>query len=412
MRAKRFVASFMTLALLVLAGCSGKTTAPTTAPATTPTPAPAKEPVELLIWSKFQNEIEVVKTLSAKWATQTGNKVTVIYFEQGFQEFLTIATAGKGPDVYFGLPHDNLGTFQKAGLLDAVPAGVLTNADYSKVALDAVSYDGKLFAVPVTIEAVGLIYNKALVATAPKTYDEFLKVAKEKGFAYDARNFFFTYGFIGGSGGYVFENKGGTLDPKSVGFATDGGKAGLQLVSDLVHVHKLMPADVNYDLMQGQFEAGKIGMMLNGPWGIDGAKKAKIDVAVAPMPSLPNGKAFNPFVGVYAGFVSADSKKKAASWDYMKFMLANSPIDLFKAGSRLPANTKLQASPEVKADALAQGFIASASNGTPMPNIPAMSQVWDPGATMLSVVLDKKANVATATADAVKAINERVAGMK
>lgn len=96
----------------------------------------------------------------------------------------------------------------------------------------------------------------------------------------------------------------------------------------------------------------------------------------------------------------------------MKFMLDNAPVDLFKAGSRLPANTKFQGSAEVKADALGQGFIASANNGTPMPNIPAMAQVWEPAASMISVPLDKKADVNKATADAVKALNERVEAMK
>lgn len=397
------------LAAGVLAGCTSKTEAPKT----TTTPAPeAKKSVEITVWTKFQNETDAVKKVSEEWAKKTGNKVNVIYFEQGFQEFLPIAAAGKGPDVYFGLPHDNLGTFQKAGLLDAVPAGTLNASDYHKVSIDAVSFDGKMYAVPVTTEAVALIYNKKLVPEAPKTWDDFIKVAKEKGFAYDVRNFYFSYGFIGGSGGFVFESKGGALDPKSVGLGNDGGKAGLQLVADLSFKHGLFPADANYDYMQGRFEGGKLGMMLNGPWGIDGAKKANIDVAVAPMPTLPNGKPFNPFVGVYAGFVASASQKKEASWDYLKYMLENAPLPMYTAGKRLPAKLAFQQSPEVKADAIGQGFLASAANGTPMPNIPAMSTVWDPAASMISLVLDKKADVNKATADAVKAINERVAALK
>lgn len=399
------------LAAGVLAGCGGK---PTEAPKTDdkPAEAPKKQAIEITVWTKFQNEMEAVKKASDEWAQKTGNKVNVIYFEQGFQEFLPIAAAGKGPDVYFGLPHDNLGTFQKAGLLDAVPPGTLNASDYPKVAVDAVSYDGKMFAVPVTVEAVALIYNKKLVPEAPKTWDDFLKVAKEKGFAYDARSFYFTYGFIGGHGGFVFESKGGSLDAKSVGLANDGGKAGLQLVADLVFKHNLFPADVNYDYMQGRFEGGKLGMMLNGPWGIDGAKKANIDVAVAPMPTLPNGKPFNPFVGVYAGFVASASQKKEASWDYLKFMLDNAPLKMYAVGKRLPAKTAFQQSAEVKADAIGQGFIASVVNGTPMPNIPAISAVWDPTGSMISLVFDKKADVAQATTAAVKAINEGVAALK
>lgn len=419
MRSKRWIAGFMAAALLVLAGCAGSTKKeePTPAATTTPAPAPASEapkkaPVELTVWTKFEKAQDIVKQVSADWAAKTGNKVNVIYFEQSFQEFLPIAAAGKGPDVYFGLPHDNLGTFQKAGLLEAVPNGIMNDSDFPKGAIESVSYDGKKYAVPVTIEALGLIYNKKLVPAPPKTYDEFLTVAKEKGFAFDAANFYFAYGFLAGNGGFVFEQKGGALDPKSVGLGNDGSKAGLKLIHDLAHTHKLFPADVNYDYMQGNFEAGKIGMMLNGPWGIDGVKKANIDVGVAPMPTLPNGKPFAPFIGVYAGFVASASQKKEAAWDYMKYMLENAPLKMYPVGKRLPAMTKQANDPIVTSDPLTAGFVASAASGTPMPNIPEVAAMWSPGADMLRIILDNKAPIDQASADAVAKINEAVKAQK
>lgn len=424
MRSKRFISGIMALLLVVLAGCgaggTGSSTAkpgetykaPATGNATLQAPTSDKSATELVVWTKFENEAAVVKQISAEWAAKTGNKVIVEYFQPGFQEYLTIAAAGKGPDVYFGIPHDNLGTFHKAGFLDPVPANVIKDSDFSKGAIDAVSYDGKKFAVPVTVEAIALMYNKKLVPTPPKTWDEFLKVAKEKGFAYDARNFYFSYGFIGGNGGFVFENKGGALDPKSVGLGTAGAQAGLQTIVDLVHTHKLFPADAGYDYMQGNFEAGKIGMILNGPWGVDGAKKAGVDLAVAPMPTLANGKPFNPFIGVYAAFVAADSKKKAVAWEYVKYMTEQATPDMFKVGKRLPAKLSLQEINYIKDDPISNGYIQSANNGTPMPNIPAMAVVWSPAADMLGLALDRKGTIAQVTSDAVKKINEGVASQK
>ena len=34
----------------------------------------------------------------------------------------------QGPDIMFGLAHDNLGTFQKAGLLAEVPEGIINDS--------------------------------------------------------------------------------------------------------------------------------------------------------------------------------------------------------------------------------------------------------------------------------------------
>lgn len=289
---------------------------------------------------------------------------------------------------------------------------MINPADYPKVAIDAVSYDGKQFAVPIALEAVALIYNKKMVPEAPKNWDDFVRVAKEKGFAFDARGFFFSYGFLGGSGAYVFKNNGGSLDPKDVGLANDGAKAGLQLLHDMVHTQKFFPADVNYEYAQGRFIQGKTGMLINGPWAIADIQNANIEVGVAPMPTLPNGKPFNPFVGVQSGFVASASRNQEVAWDFVKFMQENAPPVLYKAGKRIPAALKHQQAADVKADAVVQGFIASAANGTPMPNIPAMQQVWGPAGDMIGLVLDKKVSPAQAAADALKKINDGVAAMK
>ena len=59
-----------------------------------------------------------------------------------------------------------------------------------------------------------------------------------------------------------------------------------------------MPATTNYDIMDGKFGSGKAAMIINGPWGVQNYVAKKINFGVAPLPTLPNGKAPTPFVGV------------------------------------------------------------------------------------------------------------------
>ena len=408
---RKWMAGFVaaTVVATALAGCGGKTTE-TQKPAAD---APKKEAVSLVVWSHLtEPEQAEVNKIAQEWATKTGNKVEVLKDDTGFQEFAAAASAGKGPDIMYGLPHDNLGTFQKAGFLEAVPADVINKADYEQVSLDAVSYDGKLYAVPVSMEAVALMYNKALVPNPPKTWDEFIKVATEKGFTYDVKNFYHSFGFIGGMGGYVFKNTGGALDPKDVGLGNKGAQDALAILSDFVNKYKFMPADVNGDMAKATFVGGKAGLYISGPWDIQGAKDAKIDVAVAPMPTLPNGKPFTPFVGVQAAFVNSGTKHKAEAWDLMKYLQERTPMPLFNTGNRFPVQKKVAASAEVKANALLAGYGASAANGMPMPNIPAMSVVWEHAGKMIDLVVTKQTTPDKAGADAVKAINDAVAAMK
>jgi arabinogalactan oligomer/maltooligosaccharide transport system substrate-binding protein len=417
MHARKWVAGFAaaSVLLLALAGCGGKKAENTPATDTaSSTPAAAKhEPVAISVWSHLtEPEVAEVKKIADEWAAKTGNQVEVLADQTGFQEYAAAAQAGKGPDIMYGLAHDNLGTFWKAGLLEAVPANVINTADYEKVAIDAVSYDGKMFAVPVSMEAVALLYNKALVANPPKTWDEFMKVAKEKGFAYDIKNFYHAHGFIAGLGGYVFKNTGGGLDPKDVGLGNAGAISALKLFDEFVNVNKFMPADINGDMAKALFVGGKAGMYISGPWDIQAAKDAKIDLGVAPMPTLSNGKPFTPFVGVQAAFVATGSAHKAEAWDLMKYLQEKTPVPLFKTGNRFPVQKAMANNADVKANVLLAGFGASAANGVPMPNIPAMQTVWDPAGKAIDLVVTRKATPEKAAADAVKAINDAVAAQK
>jgi arabinogalactan oligomer/maltooligosaccharide transport system substrate-binding protein len=410
MNGKKWIAGAMATSVLAaaLAGCGTAKETPKD-----PTTPPQKQAAtELSVWTHLTPpEAEQLTKASLEWTKKTGTKVKILVDQSDFQAYAAAASAGKGPDLMYGLAHDNLGTFQKAGLLDPVPDGLINDADFEKLTIDAVSYDGKKFALPISYEAIAMFYNKALVKEVPKTWAEFATVATAKGFKYNLKDFYMSYGFIAGSGGYVFKDKGnGALDPKDVGLNNDGAKAGLQLLSDFINTNKWMPNDIDENMGKAEFQAGKIAFYLSGPWDAKGFADAKLDFGVTTVPTLPNGKPFTPFVGVQAAFVNASSKYKAEAWDLIKYLNDNAAEALLKTGNRIPAQKKF--ADKVKADAVLAGFSASALNGTPMPNIPAMSTVWVPAKDAINLTVMKQATPDQAASNAVKAINEAVAALK
>lgn len=410
MSKKKWIAGLAAASILatVATGCTTKKAEQAPAP-TGGTTAPAKGGKKILVWSHLtEQEVNEVRTLAEKWAKDTGNTVEVIYDQTGFQEFATAATAGAAPDLMYGIAHDNMGNFWKAGLLEEIPGGTINDADYVQTSLDAVNFEGKRFGVPVSMEAVGLFYNKKLVQTAPKTWAEFEAAANKSGFQYDAKNFYFSYGFLGGEGGYVFGKKDGALNKEDVGLNNAGAVAGLSLISDFANKYKWMPADINNDMAKANFQAGKSAFYISGPWDVKGFKDAGVDFGVAPMPTMPSGKPFQPFVGVQAAFVWSGSKVKAEALDLMKYLQANSPMPLFKTGNRIPVQKKFQEDPTVKANAELTAFGQSATNGVPMPNIPAMGTVWDPAGKALDLVITGKAAPKAAADDAVKTIKDAI----
>ncbi len=79
----------------------------------------------------------------------------------------------------FYQPHDRIGDIVLQGLADPVDLGD-AKGEYSPTAINAVTYDGKTYGVPMVVETYGVFYNKNLVPEAPKTMDDLMNIAKEK----------------------------------------------------------------------------------------------------------------------------------------------------------------------------------------------------------------------------------------
>ncbi|AAM25022.1 MAG: Maltose-binding periplasmic protein [Caldanaerobacter subterraneus] len=397
---------------IALTGCGGGSKTSESQSSQTQTAEQKKEPVELIVWSHLTDpEIAKVQEIANKWAEQTGNKVKVLADQSDFQAFATAAQSGKGPDIMFGLPHDNLGTFQKAGLLAEVPEGVINKDDYVPMSISAVSYDGKMYAVPIAMETYALFYNTDKVKTPPATLDDLIKLGKEVGFQYDVNNFYFSFAFIAAYGGYVFKDTGGGLDPNDIGLNNEGAKKGLELIKDFVQKYKFMPPDINYDMAKGNFQSGKIGLYISGPWDVDGFKKANVPFKVAPLPKI-DGKPTPSFAGVQAAFVSANSKHQKEAWDLMKYLVENTGLPLFETGNRIPVIKSLLDNPEVKGNEILSAFAEQAQHAIPMPNIPQMSQVWTPAGNALQLITSGKVPVDKAADDMVKQIKQGIATMQ
>lgn len=412
----KIVAILTVMVLLLsaaLTGCGGsKTNETKPSDNSTAQTQQKKEPVELTVWSHLTDpEIAKVQEIANKWAQDTGNKVKVLADQSDFQAFSTAAQSGKGPDIMFGLPHDNLGTFQKAGLLAQVPDGVINKADYVPMSLDAVSYDGKMYAVPISMETYALFYNTDKVPTPPATLDDLIKLGKQVGFQYDINNFYFSFAFIAANGGYVFKNNGGALDPNDIGLNNDGAKKGLALLKDFVKTYKFMPADINGDMAKGNFQSGKTGLYISGPWDVDGFKKANVKFKVAPLPTI-DGKPMPSFAGVQAAFVSANSKHQQEAWDLMKYLAQNTGLPLFETGNRIPVLNALLNNDEVKNNEILNAFAQQAKNAIPMPNIPAMAAVWGPAGNALQLVTSGKVAPDKAADDMVKQIKQGIAAQQ
>jgi arabinogalactan oligomer/maltooligosaccharide transport system substrate-binding protein len=393
------------LALTLMAGCGGKTTETSQGSQTVKN----NNPKEIVVWSHLQEKSEVpaVKQLAEEWAVKTGNKVKVMFDQKNFQTYVQSANSNKGPDIMFGMPHNDIGVFVKAGLLAELPSDVIDKSKYVDVSITAVTHGGKLYAVPLAMEAMALFYNTDKVKTPPSTFEEFIDQAQKVGFMYFLPDLYSSYAFLAGNGAYVFKNKNGSYDPNDIGLGNEGTINGLKMLNDFVNKYKFFGSDITGDIARGNFQSGKIGFMLGGPWDVDGFKKAGMKFNVCTLPKL-NGKIMPTFVGVQAAFVSSKSKNQKEAWDLMKYLADNSPMPLYKAGNRIPVLKSELEKSEVKENKIMAVFAKQAENSDPMPNIPEMNATFDPVKNNITLVITGKSTPEKAASDIVKQVKDGI----
>ena len=138
----------------------------------------ASEPLKLLIWINGDKGYNGLQKVGDRFAAESGVQVTVQHPEAAPDKFQSSSGAGKGPDI-FCWPHDRVGEWARSGLIVPVHPRAKLKAAIDDGAWRAFEYKGKTWGYPIAIEAIGLIYNKKLVATPPRSFEEVVALDRE-----------------------------------------------------------------------------------------------------------------------------------------------------------------------------------------------------------------------------------------
>lgn len=338
---------------------------------------------ELLVWNSSDMKA-LVEEAGAAFEAEYGVKVTYadVGADKSITQMLTDGPAGLGADV-FAAVHDRLGSAVDAGIVlpnDLYEAETVEATN--ETAIQAVTFDGKLYGYPYSVETTAMFYNKDLIAEAPKTWDEVFAFAKEfnkngqYAYMYEAGNGYWGFPIYGGFGAYVFGDNG--TNPDDIGMnspeAVEAAKFSQRVKAEVL---PLNTSDITADIKTSLFTDGKLAMNISGPWQSAEFKEKVPNVAVAPYPAIEEGKPLKPFSGVKAYFVSSNTKYPIASRMFANFVTAYEyQKKAFETIGVLPANKEMSEDPIIANDPIASGFLAQFTDSTPMPSIPEMSAYW------------------------------------
>jgi maltose/maltodextrin transport system substrate-binding protein len=378
-----------------------RTTAIAALMASTATGAFAFEDGKITIWMGANKGDVNLPAVVAAFTNDLGIDVAVEVVDPGLTDkFQQAAATGDGPDIVLWA-HDRFGEWAAGGLLSPVNPSADFQAGILDSAWDAVSFDGKIWGYPVSVEAIGLVYNTDLVDTPPATFEELASMQMPDGVStilWDYNNTYFTMPMLMANGGYAFQKVDGSFDGSDTGVNNDGAMMGGKVLRSLFD-DGVLPEGVDYGVMDGAMAKGETAMVINGPWSWAGYQDAGINIAVAPIPTV-NGMVSPAFLGVFSAAINAASPNADLAVELLEnYMLTDDGLATWNANGHLGALADKSAG-AAQTDPKVSATIANAETGIPMPSNPEMGAFWSAMGPALGNITSGAATVEDALNDA------------
>lgn len=365
---------------------------------------------KLVIWINGDKGYNGLAEVGKKFEQDTGIKVTVEHPDKMEEKYPQVAATGDGPDIIFWA-HDRFGGYAESGLLAEVSPDKSFQEKIFPFTWDAVRFNGKLIGYPVSVESLSLIYNKDLLPTPPKTWEEIASLDKkmrEKGqsaIMFNLQEPYFTWPLLAAGGAYAFKSADGHYDVKDSGVDNAGARAGMQFLVNQVKA-KTLNADTDYSVAEAAFNKGQTAMTINGPWAWSNIDKSGINYGVTLLPTL-NGKPSKTFVGVLSAGINAASPNKELAKEFLEnYLLTDSGLDSVNKDKPLGAVALKSFQQKLEKDERIAATMNNARNGDIMPNIPQMAAFWYAMRTATLNALSGRQSVDAALKDAKARLNK------
>lgn len=150
--------------------------------------AESDDAATIRLWTFYQaNEFEFLESLAEQYHALYPDvkiKVEFVQIDDYFStRLLSAFTSGQGPDVFFVSP-GNIDKFVKANILQPLTQRFTPEIrdDFYHSALDAVTIDDEIYAVPFEVELIGLYYNTQMFQSKglqpPRTWQDMREAAE------------------------------------------------------------------------------------------------------------------------------------------------------------------------------------------------------------------------------------------
>jgi arabinogalactan oligomer/maltooligosaccharide transport system substrate-binding protein len=338
----------------------------------------------LVLWVYDDGRLEVLSALGEEFEAEYGVGLTVEVVDLSeIRSAMTLgASSGEGPDMII-IPHDNLGPIVENGAAAMIDLGDKAES-YLPASIDAFTYNGELYGLPLAVENIGFFRNTDLVPDAPATWAEVGEIGTElfnNGDVDTAISLpdlgYNIYPIYTSFGGYIFgRDDAGSFTPEDIGMNNEGFVAGLAWVESLMDAG-VVSTNIDWEAAHVLFETGRSPFIMTGPWALNRFQTAGVPYEITAFPAAEEGgEAGYPFLGVQGLVINANKENVLMAQIFATEFLASEEHyqAIFEAEARPSAWASIFESAD---DPDTAGFNAAGVNAVPMPSIPAMGFVWD-----------------------------------
>ena len=370
---------------------------------------------KLVIW--HDKEEAVIAALQDYLSTAAADLEIVFEKKTSLTDSLKLVgnDPGAAPDLFL-FAHDKIGVFAEMGILAPI-APLLKEGTldaYLPMTLQAASYKGTLYQLPLYFETLLFMYNRRYMTDEdiPATTEALYRYMQDNtgrgryGFVEQHSTAYYSAAWIHGFGGSIIDADGTPFPDQ-------------QAVKDALEYHlkfvDLMPGETEYSTVNTLFLEGKADATIGGPWMVPSAREANIDLGIASMPTVDKtGRALAPYSGVQGIHVltfAAQNKTDAVQRLLHALLDPEVGVVLAQASGCAPANSACYDDSRVCDDTLVQAMRTTAEIAVPMPNIPEMDVMWTVVGNLLTDVNLSKSGIDKAFAAALTQANSLIDAM-
>lgn len=360
---------------------------------------------EIVVWADESRGPNLAKVIAAKGDWVAGYTVKVVSFSSfdALKEAFDKATDASGPDIVVAA-NDWVPSGAKSGKLAPITLTAAVKARFNPTQFLDLTYNKKLYGVPVDINNVAMIYNTDLTKTAPKTFGDMVDVYKSLktskglkaglciaggGMSWGAHSVFSALG----ANAYQFNSRDAVIYGRSFN-ATTFGKNVRTYLMDGKKSNGFFPATDTG--CKDNFLAGKVPYAVIGNWEWADYVAKGFDMNLMPVPGVnpgTYGKMFGSVSGALLTTFAAKHGVEAGAKSLLTNFFASSDgqVRYQAIEKRPPAEKGAQTNSTVTA---AQRGFGSAASLAGIPQIGAFlnsnkggANYWDSAPAYWSAVL-------------------------